>query len=123
IAALLNQQVTIFGDGKQVRDMLYVDDLVAGYDAFIKSDLKHTVVNIGGGPENTLSLLEFLDFLQKEKQVKMKVAFSQWRPSDQKVYISDITKIKDTLGWGPKIGVEEGVRKLIKWAEQNQSLF
>lgn len=123
IAGLLNQPITIYGDGKQVRDLLYVDDLIEGYDAFVKSNLKHAVFNIGGGPNNTTSLLEFLDLLQKETGTRMKISFSDWRPSDQKVYISNIAKVKDGLNWQPKVSVSDGVKRLIKWAKENKSLF
>ena len=123
IAGLLNQPITIYGDGKQVRDLLYVDDLIEGYDAFVKSNLKHAVFNIGGGPNNTISLLEFLDLLQKETGTRMKISFSDWRPSDQKVYIFDIAKVKDGLNWQPKVSVSDGVKRLIKWAKENKSLF
>lgn len=123
IAGLLNQPITIYGDGKQVRDLLYVDDLIEGYDAFVKSNLKHAVFNIGGGPNNTTSLLEFLDLLQKETGTGMKISFSDWRPSDQKVYISNIAKVKDGLNWQPKVSVSDGVKRLIKWAKENKSLF
>ncbi len=123
IAGLLNQPITIYGDGKQVRDLLYVDDLIEGYDAFVKSNLKHAVFNIGGGPNNTASLLEFLDLLQKETGTGMKISFSDWRPSDQKVYISNIAKVKDGLNWQPKVSVSDGVKRLIKWAKENKSLF
>lgn len=123
IAALLNQPITIYGNGKQVRDLLYVDDLIESYDAFVKSNLKHAVFNIGGGPNNTTSLLEFLDLLQKETKTPMKVSFSDWRPSDQKVYISNIAKVKDALNWQPNVSVSQGLKKLIKWAKENKSLF
>ena len=123
IASFLNRAITIYGNGKQVRDLLYVSDLIEAYDAFIKSDLRHGVFNIGGGSANTISLLEFLDFLQHERQVKLKISLSEWRPSDQKVYISNIAKVTEKLKWQPKVSIAEGVRGLIKWAEQNQSLF
>ena len=90
---------------------------------FVKSNLKHAVFNIGGGPNNTTSLLELLDLLQKETRTRMKISFSDWRPSDQKVYISSIAKVKDGLNWQPKVSVSDGVKRLIKWAKENKSLF
>lgn len=123
IAALRGKPITIYGDGKQVRDLLYVDDLVEAYDSFIQSDLKHSVFNIGGGPHNTISLLEFIDYLKKTLKIKMNISYSDWRPSDQKVYISDITKINKLLGWQPKTSVEEGIEKLISWVKENISFF
>lgn len=123
IATLTNQPIIIYGDGKQVRDVLYVDDLVEAYDFFVKSKIKHGVWNIGGGPKNTTSLLEFLNLLEKKIGKRAKVSFSHWRPSDQKVYISDIKKIKKDLGWETKTSFEEGVNRLISWAQENINFF
>jgi CDP-paratose 2-epimerase len=123
IATLFNKPITIYGDGKQVRDMLYVDDLVEGYNAFINSGLKSGLFNIGGGPNNTISLLEFLDMLEEFLGKKPKVKFADWRPSDQKVYITDISKIKRVLKWEPKTSVREGIKKLVDWVKENKEYF
>ena len=123
IAVLSGKPITIYGDGKQVRDLLYVDDLVQAYDFFVRSDIKHGVWNIGGGAKNTTSLLEFIDFLEKETGKKAKITFSDWRPSDQKVYISDLGKINKELGWKPYISPDNGYRTLISWVKENPSLF
>ncbi len=123
IAALFGRPITIYGNGKQVRDLLYVDDLVEAYDKFVESDFKHAVFNIGGGPKNTTSLLEFLDILEKETGQRSRTTFSNWRPSDQKVYISDISKVKEALNWKPKIAPKKGMKKLINWVGENKELF
>lgn len=123
IAALTGQPITIYGNGKQVRDLLYVTNIVEAYDSFIQSSLRHSVFNIGGGCENTISLLEFVSYLERILNLKMKVSYSDWRPSDQKVYISDITKVRKLLEWQPEISVEEGIEKLIKWVKENIELF
>ncbi|MCM8800302.1 MAG: GDP-mannose 4,6-dehydratase [Candidatus Omnitrophica bacterium] len=123
IANLFNKTITIYGDGKQVRDLLYVSDLVEAFDKFIQSDLKMGVFNIGGGPQNTFSLLEFLEELEKQTGKKTKIRFSNWRPSDQKVYISDLSKIKKELNWQPKINPKEGINRLIKWVKKNENYF
>ena len=123
IRFVLGKDITIYGDGKQVRDMLYVDDLVSAFDKFVASDIGSQVFNIGGGEKNTFSLLEMIEFLKNEFKAAPEIKISDWRPSDQKVYISDITKIKDLLGWEPKVSPEEGVRKLIEWAKENKGLF
>ena len=115
IATLMGKPITIYGDGKQVRDVLYVDDLVNAYDLFTNSNLKQGVFNIGGGSENTLSLLELLDLLDNSAVKRTKIVYDEWRLSDQKVYISDIEKANLKLRWKPKIGVEEGIKKLINW--------
>jgi len=123
IAAILNEPITIYGDGKQVRDVLYITDLIEAYDAFIKSDLPHGVFNIGGGHQKTLSLLECLNILEEITGKKSPLKFSDWRASDQKVYISDISKAKEKLSWNPKIEPKEGVSKLVEWIDENRKIF
>jgi len=123
IAALYNKPITIYGDGKQVRDLLYATDLVEAFDKFINSDLRHGLFNIGGGENNTISLLEFIDEIQKLTGKKLKVKFDNWRPSDQKVYVSDIGKVSKALDWKQKVRVKEGIQRLIEWVGQNESYF
>lgn len=123
IAALTGRSITIYGDGKQVRDVLYVGDLVDLFNRFARSDVPHTVCNAGGGPKHTLSLLELLDALEQETGRRSPVSFAPWRPSDQKVYISNVSKARDTFGWAPAVGPREGVRRLIDWVGENLTLF
>jgi CDP-paratose 2-epimerase len=123
IATLFNKPVTIYGNGKQVRDMLYVDDLVDAFNRFIHSDSQRGLFNIGGGPKNTISLLEFLDELELLTDRRPKVNFSDWRPSDQKVYITDTSKLEKILSWKIKTPVKEGLRKLTDWIRQNENFF
>ena len=123
IATLFNKPITIYGNGKQVRDMLYVDDLVDAFNRFINSDLERGLFNIGGGANNTMSLLEFLDELQGLTGRKPQVNFADWRPSDQKVYITDTSKIEKALNWMTKTSVKEGIKKLIEWVTENESYF
>lgn len=123
IAILLGKPITIYGDGKQVRDVLYVDDLVKAYDLFINSNLKQAVFNIGGGSENTLSLLELLDLLEELAGKRTKISYADWRPSDQKVYISDITRIQKEMGWKTEVSVKDGVGKLVDWVKGNKNLL
>ncbi len=122
IAAVTKKPVTIFGDGKQVRDVLWVDDLIRAFDAFYGSHEKHTVLNMGGGVRNTLSLLELVSFL-KERGFSLKTRFAPWRSSDQKVYISNIRKAKRVLAWEPQTSPGEGVSRLVEWCVQNKNLF
>ena len=123
IATLKNKPITIYGNGKQVRDLLYAEDLIKGYEAFMNSKLEHGIFNIGGGPGNTTSLLEFIDQIEKLLGKRPKITFSSWRPSDQKVYVSDISRIKKVLGWQPKISVKEGIKRLTGWVVKNESYF
>lgn len=125
IAAMLNKQITIYGNGKQVRDVLHVDDLANAY--LSATDNIHNtagqVFNIGGGPAYTMSLLELLEFLEEFFHKKIDPNFDDWRPGDQPVYISDISKAKETFGWEPKIQPYEGVKQLVAWVGENKDLF
>lgn len=123
IANLTGKPITIYGNGKQVRDVLHVSDLALAYDAFINSRLKHEVFNMGGGSENTLSLLELLAVLEETTGRKTRIAFADWRPGDQKVYISDVTKAHKKLGWKPKVSPQKGILNLTEWGRQNIELL
>lgn len=126
IATALGNKLTIYGDGKQVRDLLYVDDLVAAYDMVIKAGEKTRggIYNIGGGPKNTLSVWnEFGPMLEKLFKHTIPVAFDDWRPGDQKIFVADIRKADKEFGWKPKVGVEEGITKLHAWVTTHKILF
>jgi CDP-paratose 2-epimerase len=123
ISTLLGNPITIYGDGKQIRDVLYVSDLIDAYDSFINSGIRMDVFNVGGGSNNTISLLELLDMLEKTTGKRSKVRFGDWRQSDQKVYVSNISKISEKLHWLPKISPETGVRKLTEWISKNIDKF
>ena len=88
ISILKNKPITIYGNGKQVRDLLFAEDLIKAFDRFITSEKKHAVYNIGGGKNNALSLIEFLEIISKKLKKKPQLQFRPWRPSDQKVYVS-----------------------------------
>jgi len=122
IATILGKPITIYGDGKQVRDVLYVEDLVKAYDTFLTSN-RSAVFNAGGGALNTMSLLELLDILKDLTGKSSTINFADWRPSDQKVYISDISKAKKALKWEPKIDPREGVKRLVNWVEKNKDIL
>jgi len=126
IAAVTGKQIMICGDGKQIRDVLHVDDLLNAYDAAIAriDTVKGRVYNLGGGPENTISIWnEFGPMLESLLGRSIQVARGDWRPGDQKVFVADIRKAERELGWKPKIGVEEGVKRLFEWVKENQNLF
>ena len=125
IAAVKGRPITIYGTGKQVRDVLYIDDLVDAFVlAFNNPDKSRCqAFNVGGGPENTWSLLELIEFLEERLDKKISLKFDRTRPGDQKMYISDISKIGKLLGWRPAVGAEEGTLKLLDWVRSNPSLF
>lgn len=122
---VFGKPITIYGDGKQVRDILFVDDLLNLMESAASQPHKARgqIFNVGGGTGNTLSLLEFLAFLEKRLGRKLDIRFSDWRPGDQKVYISDVRKAKDTLGWAPSTGFNQGFDEMLQWIEANKALL
>ncbi|GIV98002.1 MAG: hypothetical protein KatS3mg057_2659 [Herpetosiphonaceae bacterium] len=126
IAAVLGRPITIYGDGKQVRDMLYVDDLIAAYMSALEriDQVSGQIYNIGGGPENTLSIwAEFGPLLERLLDRQITVRYGDWRPGDQPVYISDITKAERELGWRPQVSVQEGIKRLVAWIREHREVF
>jgi CDP-paratose 2-epimerase len=126
IAAVTGKPITIYGDGKQVRDILFVDDLLNAYDLAVeKIDLaKGKVYNLGGGPQNVMSIwAEFQPRLEGLLGRSLDVARGDWRPGDQRVFYADIRKAEKELGWKPAIDVDAGVRKLFSWVIENKNLF
>lgn len=118
LSTLRDEPLTIFGDGKQVRDVLYVEDLVRAYDAFLSDpDGKSAIYNIGGGPENTTSLLEFLELLEEKTGERTDISYDDWREGDQKVYVSNISRAKTELEWEPQVAFDEGIERFLDWYE------
>lgn len=126
IAAVTGKPITIYGDGKQVRDVLHVADLMDIYDLAIEKTEQAAgeVFNIGGGPDNTLSVWqEFRPLLQDLTGGPLVASSGDWRPGDQRIYVSDICKAERILGWKPKIDVERGVQELGQWVKEHTHLF
>jgi CDP-paratose 2-epimerase len=125
IASLLGKKLTIYGDGKQVRDVLFIDDLVDAYRKAIEhiAVTNGQVYNIGGGPDNQLSLLELISMLEKMLQKKIPYTFSDWRPGDQKIFVCDVLKAKRDFQWIPTTDVQTGVQKLAGWVVENKKQF
>jgi len=125
IAASLDKPITIYGDGKQVRDVLFIDDLVDAYEKTIENieAASGKIYNVGGGPNNKMSLLELISFLERFLNKKIEYSFSDWRPGDQPVFICNIEKARKELAWQPRIDVETGVKKLSDWVSKNRTLF
>jgi CDP-paratose 2-epimerase len=123
IRALNNDPIVIYGNGKQVRDILYVDDLVnACWLAFQnRNRLAGNVFNIGGGPTNTVSLLELLKLIGSEQGSAPKIAFGAVRQGDQRYFVSDTGLFSQRTGWQARVTVEEGVRRLRQWLADNRN--
>jgi len=123
IAALAGRQITIYGDGKQVRDVLYIDDLLNCYDLAVdKIDVSAgQIFNVGGGKENTLAIwTQFAPILIRHLKRDLVVSRADWRPGDQKIYVSDIRKAEALLGWKPVVTAEIGIEQLFNWVKDNQ---
>jgi CDP-paratose 2-epimerase len=126
IAAVTGKALSIYGDGKQVRDILYVEDLLNAYDAALENLNKSAgqVFNVGGGIHNVISVwTDFGLMLEKLFGRKLDIAYGDWRPGDQRVYISNINKIEQELGWTPKMSAEQGIETLYNWVLENRALF
>ena len=125
IAALLGKPITLYGDGWQTRDVLNVQDLARAYEAAWnhRSSVSGQAFNIGGGPDNTLCLRDLLGFLQEELGISLTPLSGTTRPGDQPVFVCDIRKAGELMGWAPQIGVNDGVRDLIRWVRENRELF
>jgi CDP-paratose 2-epimerase len=126
IAAVTGRPITIYGDGKQVRDVLHVDDLLDAYDAAISriETARGQVYNIGGGVKNVLAVwAEFGPMLERLLGRKIPVASAHWRPGDQRVFYADVGKARRELGWAPRIGLEEGIQRLVDWVRANTGIF
>lgn len=126
IAATLGKTLSIYGNGKQVRDLLYVEDLLDAYDLAISQIDKSAgqIYNIGGGFNNTVSIWkEFQPILESSIGKRINIKFGDWRPGDQKVYYTDIDKAKVKLGWTPRVNIIDGVNQLSKWVSENIHLF
>lgn len=116
--ALRGEAITIYGDGRQVRDVLFVDDLV---DALLAARASVRAVaghafNVGGGPSRAVSLLETIERLESQLRRKLRVSFRPWRTADQRWYVSDVRKLGDALGWRPRVTVDQGLERLRLWA-------
>lgn len=117
---LLKKSITIFGDGYQARDLLYIDDLISAFDLGIKKikKIKGEVYNIGGGVKNSYSLLQIIALLEKKFGYKIPIKFASSRLGDQQYFVSSNQKIKKILGWAPETKFESGIEKLINWQKK-----
>jgi CDP-paratose 2-epimerase len=126
IACVTGRPITIYGDGKQVRDVLWIDDLLDLYqDAIDQIDTTAgQVYNVGGGPENSLAVWTDLGpMLEALLGTSIPVGRENWRPGDQRIFVANIHKARDELGWQPQVGSREGVTRLYRWVVDNRSLF
>ena len=122
IRNVLDLPLTIFGTGKQLRDILYATDVAEAFWCFYQNQ-KPGIYNIGGGEKTMISLIECIKLIEKITGKKSNLKFDEARFGDLKYYVSDISKAKRELGWEPKVLPDEGITKLIDWINRNQNLF
>jgi CDP-paratose 2-epimerase len=122
LRALRNEPITIYGDGMQVRDILFVDDLV---DAFLLAEqhgarLAGRAFNMGGGPTHAISLLDLLDLIESLRGERPELEFDEWRTGDQRYYVSDTRAFERATGWQRRVAAEEGMARLYQWLAGRQ---
>jgi CDP-paratose 2-epimerase len=122
IRTILGKPITLFGTGKQVRDILYATDAVKAFEAFYKTKTPGTY-NIGGGIERAISLTECINLIEKTVGKKAKIKYAPKRKGDLWYFVCDITKAKEKLGWQPEITNENGIKKLAEWVKENIEIF
>jgi CDP-paratose 2-epimerase len=117
IRALRDEPITIYGDGRQVRDILFIDDLV---DALVTAkarigELSGQVFNVGGGPEHTISLVELIEEVERRSRRRPRLNFADWRRADQRWYVSDARALGKAMGWTATTSTAEGIQRLFEW--------
>lgn len=119
ISSILGNPLTIFGDGYQVRDALYISDAVEAWLTALDhiAVARGRVFNLGGGPSNSISLLELIDHIARLTNHDVKYTFADWRPGDQPWYVTDTRALLIALGWQPKVSFTDGLQSLHHWLD------
>src|SRR2546430_5974349 len=124
-SALEDRPVTIYGDGRQVRDVLYVEDLVRAFEA-VRSRMEKTsgeVYNLGGGVDNSTSILEIIELIEKVTGKKLHYEMERARAGDQLFYVTDFEKLRRDTGWQPRVNVRQTLENMYDWWKGNRELF
>jgi CDP-paratose 2-epimerase len=123
LQALRDEPINLYGDGRQVRDVLFIDDLVEAMllaQSYINT-IRGEAFNIGGGTKNTISLLELTEMIVDVSQKPLNVSFTDWRLADQRYYVSDIKRFQAATGWKPSVPVARGIEILYQWLAEQES--
>jgi CDP-paratose 2-epimerase len=120
--ALFDAPLTIYGDGRQVRDLLFIDDFTAALETVLERApaLAGRAFNLGGGVRNTVSLRELVDIIEQMEGRALPLRHAPWREADQRYYVSDTGRFRETTGWRARVGVAAGVRALAAWIRQRE---
>ncbi len=124
-SALAERPVAIYGDGRQVRDVLYVDDLLRAFELASENRERTAgqVYNVGGGMENTTSLLELLEEIKQVTGRPLQYALDERRPGDQLIYVTDFSKFQRETGWTPQVGLRQTLTSMCQWWRKNREFF
>ncbi len=122
IRSVMDYPLTIFGTGKQVRDILHISDLVNAFDCFYKNQVPG-VYNIGGGKKTMISLIECIQLIEKILGKKSEIKYQPSRMGDLIYFVCNTKKAQINLNWSPKINPEKGVTELVNWVKNNKNLF
>lgn len=122
IQAIKNNPVQIYGNGKQVRDILYVTDLLEAFHNAWQhiGQVSGEAFNMGGGLSNSISLLELINWIEEKTNEEMELKFGETRTGDQLYYVSDTRKFQKSVNWTPKVPKAQGLELLYKWLKQNE---
>ena len=124
-SALADRPIAIYGDGRQVRDVLYIGDLLRAFE-LVTQDRERVagrVYNVGGGVENSISLLELVDEIERVTGRRLAYTLDDRRPGDQLVYVTDFSKLRAETGWEPQVSVHQAVSHMYEWWRKNRDLF
>ena len=124
ISALEDRPLTLYGDGMQVRDLLYIDDLIDAFFVarFNMRNISGQAFNMGGGPARALSLLELVDMIVELHGEAPACESTDWRAGDQRYYVSDTRKFQEATGWTARVDPQEGVQRLYEWLRRARGL-
>ncbi|HLS27365.1 MAG TPA: NAD-dependent epimerase/dehydratase family protein [Opitutales bacterium] len=122
LQTMAGKPITIYGDGRQVRDVLFIDDLLNAMELAQQqmNQISGRAFNIGGGPKNSLSLLQLISLIDELRGIETDFTFSDWRPGDQPWFVSDIRAFSNATGWKPKTSIPTGINALYQWVRENQ---
>jgi len=124
-SAIQGKQISIYGDGRQVRDVLAVQDLIRAFEAVYqqRNTTAGEIYNVGGGARNAVSLLEVIDYIKTLLHKQVSFRFHPSRPGDQQIYVSNFSKLRQDVGWTPEIRVQQTIENICEWWRHNQALF
>jgi CDP-paratose 2-epimerase len=117
LSALRGEPLTIYGDGYQVRDALFVSDAVEAWLAVLRNidTTRSHIFNLGGGEANSVSLLELINLIEQLTGCTVRHDFAEWRPGDQPWYVTDTSALSAAVGWKPQVGLHDGLARLQEW--------